>query len=122
MRVASDVFASAHPTTAAFATLISGAIDRLRKLSVTNSFTLERVRKVHQVDAWQARRLAQRLGPGAGTASGFHGRESLLITSERFLELETLPGHLALVGGGYIAAEFSHIAARADARVVRPTP
>ena len=43
--------------------------------------------------------------------------ESLLITSERFLELETLPGHLVLVGGGYIAAEFSHIAARAGAEV-----
>ena len=43
--------------------------------------------------------------------------ESLLITSDRFLELETLPGHLVLVGGGYIAAEFSHIAARAGAQV-----
>ena len=43
--------------------------------------------------------------------------EHLLITSERFLELDTLPRHLVLVGGGYIAAEFSHIAARAGARV-----
>src|SRR5258708_5404137 len=32
------------------------------------------------------------------------------ITSERFLELEALPARLVLVGGGYIAAEFSHLA------------
>ncbi|HEX5419938.1 MAG TPA: NAD(P)/FAD-dependent oxidoreductase, partial [Gammaproteobacteria bacterium] len=43
--------------------------------------------------------------------------EQHLITNEQFLELETLPPRIALVGGGYIAAEFSHIAARAGARV-----
>ena len=32
-------------------------------------------------------------------------------------ELEQLPEHIAMVGGGYIAAEFSHIAARAGANV-----
>src|SRR6266851_9415053 len=40
-----------------------------------------------------------------------------IITSDRFLELESLPGRMVLIGGGYIAAEFSHIAARAGARV-----
>ena len=35
-----------------------------------------------------------------------------LVTSDRFLELEQLPKRLVMVGGGYIAAEFSHIAAR----------
>jgi len=40
-----------------------------------------------------------------------------VITSDRFLELERLPGRIVMVGGGYIAAEFSHIAARAGARV-----
>jgi len=39
------------------------------------------------------------------------------ITSEQFLELDALPARVALVGGGYIAAEFSHVAARSGARV-----
>lgn len=43
--------------------------------------------------------------------------EQHLITSERFLELEALPRRIVLVGGGYIAAEFSHIAARVGAHV-----
>ncbi len=43
--------------------------------------------------------------------------EEYLITNEEFLELETLPRKIVLVGGGYIAAEFSHIAARAGAQV-----
>jgi glutathione reductase (NADPH) len=41
-----------------------------------------------------------------------------LTTSDAFMELEELPAHIALVGGGYIAAEFSHIAARAGAKVI----
>lgn len=41
----------------------------------------------------------------------------LLATSDEFLELDTLPGRLVFVGGGYIAAEFCHIAARAGAAV-----
>ena len=40
-----------------------------------------------------------------------------IITSDRFLELESLPSRIVLIGGGYIAAEFSHIAARAGAQV-----
>jgi glutathione reductase (NADPH) len=39
------------------------------------------------------------------------------ITSERFLELDALPPRIVLIGGGYIAAEFSHVAARSGARV-----
>lgn len=39
------------------------------------------------------------------------------ITSDAFMELEQLPERVVLVGGGYISAEFSHIAARAGARV-----
>lgn len=45
---------------------------------------------------------------------GIPGEEHL-ITSEQFLELEALPRRIVLVGGGYIAAEFSHVAARAGA-------
>src|SRR5205807_1906825 len=44
------------------------------------------------------------------------GAESL-ITSEQFLNLEELPGRIAFVGGGYIAFEFAHLAARAGAKV-----
>lgn len=43
--------------------------------------------------------------------------EEYLATSEDFLNLERLPPRIVLVGGGYIAAEFSHIAARAGANV-----
>src|SRR5258706_1692035 len=47
---------------------------------------------------------------------GIPGEEHL-ATSEDFLNLERLPQRIVLVGGGYIAAEFSHIAARAGAKV-----
>src|SRR5260370_9855812 len=47
---------------------------------------------------------------------GIPGEEHA-ITSTEFLELEHLPKRILLVGGGYIAAEFSHIAARAGAEV-----
>jgi glutathione reductase (NADPH) len=40
------------------------------------------------------------------------------ITSDAFMDLEQLPERIAMVGGGYIAAEFSHIAARAGAKVI----
>ncbi len=43
--------------------------------------------------------------------------EEHVATSDRFLELESLPSRIVMVGGGYIAAEFSHIAARAGAKV-----
>ena len=52
--------------------------------------------------------------------------EEHLTTSEQFLQLEALPKRILLVGGGYIAAEFAHVAARAGAeatiihRGVRP--
>ena len=39
------------------------------------------------------------------------------ITSDAFMELEHLAERIVMVGGGYIAAEFSHIAARAGAKV-----
>ncbi|MAM00524.1 MAG: pyridine nucleotide-disulfide oxidoreductase [Alteromonadaceae bacterium] len=43
--------------------------------------------------------------------------EEYLIDNEDFLALERLPPRIVLVGGGYIAAEFSHLAARAGAHV-----
>ena len=43
---------------------------------------------------------------------GIPGEEHL-TTSTEFLELDQLPARVALVGGGYIAFEFAHIAARA---------
>lgn len=46
---------------------------------------------------------------------GIRGEEHV-ATSEDFLELEFLPPRIAFIGGGYIAAEFSHLAARAGAR------
>lgn len=41
----------------------------------------------------------------------------LLATSDDFLKLPTLPKEILLIGGGYIAFEFAHIAAQAGARV-----
>lgn len=47
---------------------------------------------------------------------GIPGEEHL-ATHEDFLNLQELPRRIVLVGGGYIAAEFSHIAARAGANL-----
>jgi glutathione reductase (NADPH) len=58
------------------------------------------------------------IAAGAGPIKlGIPGAEHL-VTNEEFLALESLPRRIVLVGGGYIAAEFSHIAARAGAQVV----
>src|SRR5260370_225758 len=54
---------------------------------------------------------------GAGRVKGGIPGEEHLATSEDFRNLERLPQRMVLVGGGYIAAEFSHIAARAGAKV-----
>ena len=43
--------------------------------------------------------------------------EEHLATSTDFLDLKSLPQRIVLVGGGYIAAEFSHVATRAGAQV-----
>jgi glutathione reductase (NADPH) len=43
--------------------------------------------------------------------------EERVTTSTQFLELDELPRRIAFVGGGYIAFEFAHIAARAGAQV-----
>ena len=48
---------------------------------------------------------------------GIPGSE-LVSTSDDFLELPNLPRRIVLIGGGYVAAEFSHLAARAGAEVV----
>ncbi len=56
-----------------------------------------------------------------------HGTEHL-TTSERFLDLDELPKRILFIGGGYIAFEFAHVAARAGAQVTivhrgpRPLP
>ena len=86
------------------------------------------------IDAFHG--LARFTGPDAVTVAGqeFKARHILIatgarpvplrlpgvehiITSDRFLELASLPRRIVLIGGGYIAAEFSHIAARTGAQV-----
>ncbi len=47
---------------------------------------------------------------------GIPGEEHL-ITSTEFLELDQLPKKIIFLGGGFIAAELAHIAARAGAQV-----
>lgn len=43
--------------------------------------------------------------------------EEFLADNEAFLALESMPARVAMVGGGYVAAEFSRVAAAAGARV-----
>ena len=57
------------------------------------------------------------IATGARHASlGIPGEE-YLTTSTQFLELDNLPPRVVFVGGGYIAFEFAHIAARAGVGV-----
>ena len=57
------------------------------------------------------------IATGASPAPLGIAGEELVSTSDAFLELESLPRRIVLIGGGYIAAEFSHLAARAGAQV-----
>ena len=43
--------------------------------------------------------------------------EDLLTNSDGFLDLDALPESIIFIGGGYIAFEFAHLAARTGARV-----
>jgi glutathione reductase (NADPH) len=43
--------------------------------------------------------------------------QEFLTTSEQFLELDELPRRILFVGGGYIAFEFAHVAARVGSEV-----
>lgn len=57
------------------------------------------------------------IGTGATPMKlGLPGEEHV-ITSDRFLELEELPRRIVMIGGGFIAFEFAHIAARAGSQV-----
>jgi glutathione reductase (NADPH) len=47
---------------------------------------------------------------------GFDG-EDLVMTSEDFLELASMPPRLVFIGGGYISMEFAHVARAAGAEV-----
>ena len=58
------------------------------------------------------------LATGAAPAPlGIPGEEHVR-TSTDFLELDTLPSRIALVGAGYIAFEFAHVAQRADLQAI----
>jgi glutathione reductase (NADPH) len=54
---------------------------------------------------------------GAWPATLHIDGEEHLTRSDQFLDLEQLPSRIVFVGGGYIAFEFGHIAARAGATV-----
>ncbi|MBV8066763.1 MAG: NAD(P)/FAD-dependent oxidoreductase, partial [Candidatus Eremiobacteraeota bacterium] len=58
------------------------------------------------------------LATGARPATLDLRGEERLITSTDFLDLENLPKRIVFIGGGYIAFEFAHLAARAGARPV----
>src|SRR6266446_6926682 len=57
------------------------------------------------------------IAAGARPATlGIDGEERL-TTSDKFLELDSLPARILFVGGGYISLEFAHVAARSGAQV-----
>ncbi len=58
------------------------------------------------------------LATGARPASLEVAGEEHLITSTEFLDLDRIPPRVAFIGGGYIAFEFAHVAARAGAAPV----
>lgn len=71
--------------------------------------------EVHGVGTFGARHIL--IASGAEPVKlGIPGEEHL-VDNEGFLSLGRLPRHIVMVGGGYIAAEFSNIAALAGARV-----
>ena len=57
------------------------------------------------------------IAAGARRASLHIPGEEHLTSSTQFLELDHMPSEILFVGGGYIAFEFAHIAARAGASV-----
>ena len=54
---------------------------------------------------------------GAAPAKLPIGGAEHVITSDQFLDLETLSPSIVFIGGGYISFEFAHVAARAGANV-----
>jgi glutathione reductase (NADPH) len=69
------------------------------------------------VDGQELRARHILIAAGAGPVPLNIAGQEHAMTSERFLEIDALPGRIVLVGGGYIAAEFSHLAARAGVHV-----
>lgn len=65
-------------------------------------------------DAFEATRFV--IASGAVEQHVAQGDDQLL-TSETFLDLQALPNSLLFIGGGYIAFEFAHVAARAGSKV-----
>ncbi len=67
-----------------------------------------------QIVAGEHRLTAQRIlvATGAKPARLKIPGEELVVTSDEFMELSTLPAKVVFVGGGYISMEFAHVAAR----------
>jgi glutathione reductase (NADPH) len=93
--------------------------ERLRKAGVEVLHGRARFIGSLQIDVagrtLQARRVVLAIG-AEPVKLGIPG-EQHLATSEDFMSLPQLPRRVVFVGGGYIAAEFSHLAARAGAQV-----
>ncbi|AEH61467.1 FAD-dependent pyridine nucleotide-disulfide oxidoreductase [Methanosalsum zhilinae DSM 4017] len=75
-------------------------------------------RSLLQIDGKKVHSRYIVLATGAKPAKlGIEGEEHV-ISSDRFLELESLPEKIVFIGGGYISFEFAHVAARAGSEVV----
>lgn len=93
--------------------------DRYRKKGIETFHGAARFTGTNTIDAGGAELHGRHILIASGAEPvelGIPGEE-FLIDNEGFLAMDSLPRRIVFVGGGYIAAEFSHIAARAGAEV-----
>lgn len=87
----------------------------------SGKFTDKKVIEVKLADGTQRLLTATRIYINTGSKTSIPEIEGLseipYLTSTSIMELDKLPAHLAIVGGGYIALEFAQIFARLGSRV-----
>lgn len=91
-----------------------------KKLGIATYHGVGRFRSPHQFIADGAELTAKFFVIASGARPALLGipGEEHVKTSTDFLNLAVLPPRIGLIGAGYIAFEFAHIAARAGAKVV----
>lgn len=92
---------------------------KLRKRGIATFRGLAKFRGEREIEVGDQLLEAEHIfiGVGARPALLKIPGEELSITSDDFMELPSLPSEIVFLGGGFIAFEFAHIAARAGASV-----
>lgn len=97
------------------------ATKNLEFLLGTGRFTDKKIIEVKLADGTKRLLRADRIYINTGSKTSIPEIEGLseipYLTSTSIMELDKLPAHLAIVGGGYIALEFAQIFARLGSRV-----